>query len=69
MLRKIRETKGHTRNKAAALAGLGRAQIVRLEDGQGVHWRSLRRVAEYYGMTVGELAEWITAQQEARHDD
>lgn len=65
----LREARGHSVYRAAKETNLSHGQITRIEDGRGVAWSSMRAVAAYYGVTIGEMCEWIAAQQEAQHGD
>lgn len=62
----IREARGDSVYRAAKGTNMSHGQITRLEEGRGVAWASMRAVASYYGVSVGELCEWIVRTTEAR---
>lgn len=61
----LREQMGHSRYVAARTLGVTSSQLARMESGDGaLRWNLLRRAAEYYGVSVGALCEWIVEQVE-----
>ena len=65
----IREARGDSVYRAAKETNLSHGQITRLEEGRGVAWNSMRAVAAYYDVSVGEMCEWIARTAEARDAD
>lgn len=65
-LAEIREARGDSLYRAAKETNLSHGQIKRVEDGHGVAWTSMREVAAYYEVSVGEMCEWIASTAEAR---
>lgn len=63
-LAQIREGRGESRYKAAKVSGLTYHQVTRLEEGKGVAWAAMRGVADYYGVSIGTLCEWLVSQAE-----
>ena len=68
-LASIREARGDSVYRAAKETNLSHGQITRLEEGRGVAWSSMRAVAAYHGVSVGEMCEWIAQTAEARSGD
>lgn len=60
-LRKARLNAGFSRRRAAQAIGVGEYVLRRLEEGQRVHPAKAKRVADYFGIQVTDLAPFAEA--------
>ncbi len=57
-LKELRKLRAFSQQELADVSGIGRATISRIERGEtGAHGRTLRKLAEVFGVDVSELVK------------